>query len=70
MYLLTRIYVGIKQIREVFIGEDDKVLTFDNFYKFIQDNGINANYTYSKQDHRFQDISSVIAKLSKEIIYF
>lgn len=22
MYLLTRIYVGIKQIREVFIGED------------------------------------------------
>ena len=55
---------------EVFIGEDDKVLTFDNFYKFIQDNDINANYTYSKQDHRFQDISSVIAKLSKEIIYF
>jgi predicted esterase YcpF (UPF0227 family) len=55
---------------EVFIGEDDEVLNFDSFYKFIQDNGINANYTYSKQDHRFQDISSVIAKLSKEIIYF
>ena len=55
---------------EVFIGEKDDVLTFDNFYKFIQDNGINANYTYDKQDHRFQDISSVIAKLSKEIIYF
>jgi predicted esterase YcpF (UPF0227 family) len=55
---------------EVFIGEKDDVLTFDNFYKFIQDNGINANYTYEKQDHRFQDISSVIAKLSKEIIYF
>ena len=55
---------------EVFIGEKDDVLTFDNFYKFIQDNGINANYTYEKQDHRFQDISSVITKLSKEIIYF
>jgi len=55
---------------EVFIGEKDDVLTFDNFYKFIQDNGINANYTYDKQDHRFQDISSVITKLSKEIIYF
>lgn len=55
---------------EVFIGEKDDVLTFDNFYKFIQDNTINANYTYDKQDHRFQDISSVITKLSKEIIYF
>lgn len=55
---------------EVFIGEKDDVLTFNNLDKFIQDNGINANYTYEKQDHRFQDISSVIAKLSKEIIYF
>ena len=49
----------------VFIGTEDEVLEFDEFFEFLKTNEFPMNkIQFSKQDHRFANIDSVIKSLT------
>lgn len=52
-----------------FLGTLDELLNFSNLVKFIQQFQAPYRLYYSVQDHRFADLSSVVAKMRDNMVY-
>jgi predicted esterase YcpF (UPF0227 family) len=48
---------------KVFIGTEDEVLEFGEFFEFLENKILHCQIEYSEQDHRFANIDSVIKSL-------
>jgi len=53
-----------------FIGTEDEVVNFSNFIDFLKSFEIPYKVHYSKQDHRFSNISDVVRAISYNSVLF
>lgn len=53
-----------------FIGTEDEVIDFANFKEFIHIFGVPYKLHYSKQDHRFSDLSDVVKAIRYNSVLF
>lgn len=52
-----------------FIGTEDEVIDFTNFINFIKSFELPYRLHYSKQGHRYADLSSVIQKIKENMVF-
>lgn len=55
---------------DYFIGTEDEVIDFTNFTDFIKSFEVPYRLQYSKQDHRFSDLSDVIKAIRYNSVLF
>lgn len=72
---LAKMHSAIKQFynarcihsSDYFVGTDDEVIDFTNFTNFIKSFEVPYRLYYSKQDHRYSDISDVVSKINENM---
>jgi len=76
--LLKRLYSTVKKhysadcihSSNYFIGTEDEVVDFTNFIDFIKSFEVPYRLHYSKQDHRFSELSDVVKAISYNSVLF
>jgi predicted esterase YcpF (UPF0227 family) len=76
--VLQRLYSTIRKYYDAncihssdyFIGTEDEVIDFTNFTDFIKSFEVPYKIHYSKQDHRFSDLSDVIKAIRYNSVLF
>jgi predicted esterase YcpF (UPF0227 family) len=75
---LKALYIPIKKgyssncihSSDYFIGTEDEVIDFTNFTDFIKSFEVPYRLQYSKQDHRFSDLSDVVKAIRYNSVLF
>lgn len=75
---LKALYIPIKKAYSAdcihsstyFIGTEDEVVDFSNFMDFLKSFKVPYRLHYSKQDHRFSDLSDVISAIRYNSVLF
>jgi len=72
MYSTIRKYYDTNCIHssDYFIGTEDEVIDFTNFTDFIKSFKVPYRLQYSKQDHRFSDLSDVVKAIRYNSVLF